>query len=458
VSFAAVAGLAAAGLVSAAAFSPAAAADPAVELADKYSPVVRLVEQTEPCDHGEPYQPTDVNDVLGNPEVALRGPWDATNVVKVAPTARDLSAGLFGYHLDFPGDALDPGCSYDEWSHRLTASSSPTVYARVVSEPSSPSRTALQYWFFYVFNDFNDKHEGDWEMIQLDFTARTVEEALETTPSEIGYSQHEGAERAAWGDDKLELVGGTHPVVYPALGSHANYYSPNLYLGRSAAQGVGCDDTVGPSRELRPAVSLVPTDSAAYLQGFPWLGYLGRWGERHRGFYDGPTGPSTKSQWTAPITWASTSWRDRSYTVPVGSSLGPATTDFFCAAVATGSNVLTALVGNPSPVLLAIAAVLVLLLWLASRTRWDVSAPFRLRRRRPWGSLVTFALRMYAATPVCSSGSDSSSFLSGPLSPDFSTCSSVRARLRRSSNPPDRPTRSSPPSRSPWGSSSPCSG
>ncbi len=29
---------------------------------------------------------------------------------------------------------------------------------------------------------------------------------------------HEGAERAAWGDEKLELVDGTHPVVYPAAG------------------------------------------------------------------------------------------------------------------------------------------------------------------------------------------------------------------------------------------------
>ena len=44
------------------------------------------------------------------------------------------------------------------------------------------------------------------------------------TPTEIGYSQHEGVERAAWDDDKLQLVHGTHPVVHPAGGFHANLF------------------------------------------------------------------------------------------------------------------------------------------------------------------------------------------------------------------------------------------
>src|SRR5690349_17981935 len=86
--------------------APASAADAETELAKRYAPVVRLVEQTEPCGHGEPYVPTNVDAVLRSREVALRGPWDTTNVVEVAPTARDLSHGLSGYHLDFPGNAL----------------------------------------------------------------------------------------------------------------------------------------------------------------------------------------------------------------------------------------------------------------------------------------------------------------------------------------------------------------
>src|SRR4051812_24613613 len=187
--------LATAALVSSGALVPSAtAADADTELAQRYAPVVRLVQQDEPCGHGEAYQPTDVNAVLGNTDVALRGPWDTTNVVKVAPTAQDLSKGLFGYHLDFPGNALSPGCTYDEWSHQISASSPATVYAHIAAEPAHPGQLALQYWFFYVFNDFNDKHEGDWEMIQLNFDASDAAEALTKNPSEVGFSQHEGAE------------------------------------------------------------------------------------------------------------------------------------------------------------------------------------------------------------------------------------------------------------------------
>jgi hypothetical protein len=370
--------------------------DPETKLAEKYAPVVRLVKQNAPCGHGEPYDPSNVDIVLGNPEVALRGPWTGSNLVKVAPTALDLSKGLFGYNLDFPGDALSPGCTYEQWAQLISAGSAPTTYARVVGDPRYPGQLALQYWFFYVFNDYNDKHEGDWEMIQLDFRASNAQEALARTPTEVGYSQHGGAERAAWDDGKLQRVGGTHPVVYPAAGSHANYYRPGLYLGRSAAEGVGCDDTVGPSRQLRPAVAVVPTNTSAYLAAYPWLGYEGRWGEEHPGFYNGPTGPNTKEQWTAPITWADTSWRDSSYTVPEGTSVGTGATDFFCGAVAAGSNLLTSFVNNPWPVVIGLGALVILLLWLASRTQWGEGAPLRLRRRRPWGSLITSGWWMYA--------------------------------------------------------------
>jgi hypothetical protein len=63
-------------------------------------------------------------------------------------------------------------------------------------------------------------------MIQLDFDAATASRALGIKPALVGFSQHEGAESAHWGDSKLKIVDGTHPVVYPALGSHANYSPP----------------------------------------------------------------------------------------------------------------------------------------------------------------------------------------------------------------------------------------
>jgi hypothetical protein len=384
-------------LVIAIAAAPAAAhaADAQRALARRYAPVVRLVEQTKRCATGEPFQPTYVSLVLGNPDVALRGPWDRTSVIKVGPTAEDLGRGLFAYHLDFPGDALTPGCSYGEWSHRLNRGHPSATYARVVTDSKHPDQLVLQYWFFYVFNDFNDKHEGDWEMIQLDFDAATAREALGRRPTIVGYSQHQGAESAHWGDPKLQLVGGTHPVVYPARGSHANYFTSALHLGRSAAQGVGCDDTSAPSRELQPQVAVVPSGKTAYLRAYPWLGFDGYWGEDHDGFYNGPTGPNTKLQWTHPITWANHDWRDKSFTVPIGIFGGQTATGFFCGAVGTGSSLLTAVAGNTSPMLIVFGVILALLLWLVSRTTWRPSAPLRLQRRRTWGSIAASARRMY---------------------------------------------------------------
>jgi hypothetical protein len=379
--------------------APAAAAAVGDEraLAERHAPIVRLVEQEEPCGYGEPYVPIDVDVLFGEPTIALRGPWGPSDLVRIGPTAEDLADGLYEHHLDFPGNALDPRCDYERWSDRLAGEAAPTVYAHVATDPLHPGKLALQYWFFYAFNDFNNKHEGDWEMIQLVFEAAGAEAALRAQPIEVGYSQHEGAERAAWDDEKLELVDGTHPVVHPAAGSHANYFEEALYLGRSAAQGVGCDDTTAPTVELRPIVRTIPTEAAAARRAFPWIAYEGRWGELQQAFYNGPTGPNLKRQWTEPIGWADESWRDRSYAIPAGGLLGTSATSFFCGAVETGSDALRRIVNDPLPVLVVLGALLALVLYGLGRTTWHPTAPLRVLRRRAWGQTVAAAARMYVA-------------------------------------------------------------
>ncbi len=363
-------------------------------LAARYAPVVRLVEQTEECGPGEPYEPMDVDRLFGQSTVALRGPWNATDLVKIGPTAKDL-AGLYEYHLDFPGNPLDPGCDYERWARRLTTGHEPVVYAHVATDPGFPGRLALQYWFFYPFNDFNNTHEGDWEMIQLVFDAPDAAAALaEDHPVDVGYSSHEGAERADWGDDKLEVVDGTHPVVYPAAGSHANKFTSALYLGSSADAGVGCDDTQGPHRELRPAVRTIPSDAAAAGAAFPWITYEGRWGELQRAFFNGPTGPNLKEQWTAPIEWEQ-GWRDRSYAVPTGGVLGTGATDVFCSGVERGSAALAKLLLSPGATLLVLGVVLGLVVLAIVLATWTPVAPLRIGRRRAWGQILSVSARMY---------------------------------------------------------------
>ena len=372
---------------------------PEEDLAARYAPVVRLVEQSAECGPGESYRPSDIDAFLDEETVSLRGPWRSNDLVEIAPGADDLGEGLYEYNLDFPGDALNPGCDYERWARRVTAGTEPTVYAHVVREPADPDRLALQYWLYYPFNDWNNLHEGDWEMIQLVFEAGSAEEALAGTPSEVGYSQHEGGERSDWDDDKLELVDGTHPVVHPAAGSHANFFDEGLHLGRSAEQGVGCDDTTGPTVELRPAVRTIPSDPTAAREAFPWIAFEGRWGERNQAFYNGPTGPNLKTQWTAPITW-SEGWRDRSYAVPAGGHLGTDATDFFCGAMARGSTFLVRVASDPGQVLLVVGVALALLVYVVARMTWTPATPLRVGRRRSWGQTLAASGRMYASRPL----------------------------------------------------------
>ncbi len=376
---------------------PCAAADLADEtaLAERYAPVVRLVAQAQDCGYGESYEPIDVDLLFGEQTVALRGPWGPDDLIKVGPTAEDVARNLYEYHLDFPGNALDPGCDYERWANRLTEGTAPAVYAHVATEPGFPGQLALQYWLYYVFNDWNNTHEGDWENIQLVFEADDARQALAGEPVSVGYSQHEGSEEATWGEDKLELVDGTHPVVYPAAGSHANFFESALYLGSSAQEGVGCDDTSSPNFDVRPVVRTIPSNATEARALFPWIGFEGRWGELQPSIFNGPTGPNLKTSWTEPIS-VSNGWRDRSYAVPAGGALGTGTTDFFCSVIGAGSNALRRSVDDPLPVVLALGALLALVLFGLSRATWRPTAPLSLARRRAWGQILTSAARMYA--------------------------------------------------------------
>jgi hypothetical protein len=384
----------------------AAAGDPdtaARQLAERYAPVVRMQQDSSRCEEGEQFRPTDIDAVLGNQQVALRGPWRPPDLITTQPQGEDLGRGYPGHFLDFPGDPLRPGCDYANASKLINLAHPVTVYAHVVVDPSFPGKLSLEYWFFYIFNDYNNTHEGDWESIRLVFDVATPQAALNTQPEAVGYSQHGGAERARWGDSKLEIADGTHPVVYPAAGSHANKYGQRLYLGRGS-EGLGCDDTTRPTEALRPTVRYVPMRQADYLRQYPWLAFQGRWGERQRSFFDGPTGPNMKPSWTAPIQDAEATWRDDSTTVPAGTLLGPSGTGAFCAAVATGSNLVRETLDR-TWLLGLVLAVLVVLVWLAaSRTRWTDDDPLPARRRRAWGEAVVSALSLFRLRPALFGG------------------------------------------------------
>jgi hypothetical protein len=371
----------------------------AIKLAHRYAPITMLREQQDPpCEKtAEQYQPTSVGAVLGNPSVTLTRDDLQTGKlekVKEAPTAADIAGLPDGYYLDLEGEALGETCVYSKaFAKLIEEGRAPAVtYAHIAREPNH-SGFVLQYWFFWYFNQFNDLHEGDWEGMQLSFEAETTEQALSEEPSEVIVFQHAGGERAEWSDSKVQKEG-NHPIVYPAAGSHATFYDSAVYIQNGQrGSGVGCDNTSEPLRELRPQPVLLP-ETASEQGPFKWLSYDGRWGEKEKGFNNGPTGPTTKTVWREPFAWMEKQ-RTSSPRLPGGSIAGPQITGVFCGAVAEVSNFIN-LEAKSRPLAIGTLVVLALLIALfVGFTRWGPVDLTQLRARRSFGQLIRTARQIY---------------------------------------------------------------
>ena len=165
-----------------------------------------------------------------------------------------------------------------------------TIYSRVDHAPDG--RIAIQYWLFYYYNDWYNKHEGDWEMIQVELDAAGQ-------PARAVYAQHHGGTKRPW--DAVDKVDGTHPLAYVAQGSHATYFAGDAIYPQGADVGnrrIEVYDRTGSVGPVTPAVQLISESDT------PWLRFAGNWGERAIGDLSGPTGPATKgAQWSDPFGW-----------------------------------------------------------------------------------------------------------------------------------------------------------
>jgi hypothetical protein len=383
------------------AFPAAALAQTAAEreLVSRYAPIVMHKENPNPpCSRsGEQYRLAPVDITLGNPQVRLvrrpsGGSFNQQDDLATAPTASDLAGLGPDYYLDLPGNPLRPGCHYARESARLMEGRSSVIYAHVAREPGVRG-IAVQYWFYYWFNQFNDLHESDWEMMQVAFDAATAEEALAAGPSELAYAQHNGGERRSWDDPRVEKEG-THPIVYASSGSHASQYWSALFLGNGQhGSGLGCDDTREPSTRVAPTPIIVPTHPT-FDSEFAWLAYEGHWGRHEPGVSNGPTGPNMKRQWLEPFRWM-TGLRTSSPEVPTNQTLGEPVTRFFCTGISSVSSLLNDTSSSPLTALLVFATIAVAFAIPALRTQWRPVVSKPVRQRRAGGQIVDASARVY---------------------------------------------------------------
>ncbi len=390
---AAVAALLVAPSIGAAATTSAAAQ----RLADAYAPIMKLKETTNPpCDtSGEQYAPTSVDTVLGNPTVTLQEDIPGKGLVPVttAPTAADIAGKGPNFYLNLRGDPLGETCVYSRDFQKLVAEGrAPVVAYAHIAREEGHSGFALQYWFYWYFNEFNDLHESDWEGMQLTFDADTPEQALKDGPSKVILFQHAGGERADWSDGKVQKEG-THPVVYPAAGSHATFYSSAVYVQNGEhGSGLGCDITSGPLRTVEPRAIVLPDQ--ATTGEFAWLSYEGQWGQKEKLFNNGPTGPRDKTQWTEPFSWMGAQ-RASSLRMPGGAVVGPQVAGAFCGTIAYASSVFNTDARSRPLAIATVLLPLIVLVLLFGVTRWRPVDLAELRATRAFGQLIRAARQLY---------------------------------------------------------------
>jgi hypothetical protein len=181
-------------------------------LARKYAPVLRLSAD-------ESYHPLGLEDYLGvstlHSAVPPHGP-----LLQTHPTLFSLPAVVGSFYLDISGaEPNSHGSRYARIEQRLRASRPrATVYFHLAHQPAR-GRLAIEYWFMYLYNDFYDKHEADWEGVTVFLHG--------TNPLGVSYSAHQGRRWSRWSSQSTQ--GATHPIVYVAHGSHANYSAPGRY-------------------------------------------------------------------------------------------------------------------------------------------------------------------------------------------------------------------------------------
>ena len=238
-------------------------------LLQRHIPVLRY-------DSQEPYFADAASEWTDNPGNQLKRA-DGTIIAAATPTGGrpQLSLGFLGpaqYANGEPARADDRiGVTSKNYVAEAQALHAQPRYANRVyghTAKGGDGRLWLAYWFFYFYNDYNligpfikaGLHEGDWEMIQLRL------DPTGAIPDLAVYAQHRHAGQRPW--NQVERVG-DQPVVYPARGSHASYFTADVHW-----TGAWFDFADG--KRAGPPLTLEILSDVAGANG--WAVWPGMWG------------------------------------------------------------------------------------------------------------------------------------------------------------------------------------
>ncbi|MBU4512866.1 carboxypeptidase-like regulatory domain-containing protein, partial [Patescibacteria group bacterium] len=230
-----------------------------------------------------------------------------------------------GYYLQFVEDLAIkwPDAKKASIEYEQMKNNGEVKYARYVIkmtdkvEETGEEYIVLQYWYFYAFNDWQEKgglnnHEGDWEVVMIFISKEDGQ------PKYIAYSSHHNrgrieepwqlqytSVRKSW--DSSEVVKQNDQVIsFVGIGSHANYPNdgdngihpiPGFPDDRTSTNGLHLDNT-----NWEYIVVFKENELPKWVTGYrgKWGVFVGMWG------FNGCNHlyPSQYNRFTEPIKWA----------------------------------------------------------------------------------------------------------------------------------------------------------
>ena len=292
------------------------------DLLKKYAPILYM--HTD-----ERFYPANAQTMLNNSELWKKGKLKGKLVYKNNKSDLKLKhLKIYNenkYYLKLKGSSKNKLKDNKRWKK------DPTIYGRKFKSDEDTSKTVLQYWFFYIYNEWGtlkkggNTHEGDWEMVQIVLDS-------DKKPEKITYGFHHGGQTFEWDNELVAKdLSENHPRVYVTLGGHGCWNEPgdNTWYQEKGVCLKCIDETRGfgdvfypdtgtfaESDALDKYTLLEISNSTDENSAYHWIHWKGYWGmqqwEKGKLGISGPKSPpyidylsnSLCIRWSYPFCWS----------------------------------------------------------------------------------------------------------------------------------------------------------